>query len=238
MAISCRGRHSGAHLQSGLASQSGSAKCANRGLVSLAEWCRKTRHCSPRSCSNRIHSSWCRRCCRSRRPESHPSALIVGLHPGRSGVGRPDIARREVAQTESTPVGVDVVVKADARRTLLECGVGALEDLYAVFVDGEGIADGREFEYVAVDAGSSVPHEKSEIVQGPVPADEGEISHCPDDRAVQFVAGDGVPGDRHAYEEFHFFAAGPAVSAANFDGCLYLLVLRPYTFEYCGRIGV
>src|SRR6516225_12323534 len=95
------------------------------------------------------------------------SALIVVLHPGRSGVGRPDIARREVAQTESTPVGVDAVVKADARRTLLECGVGALEDLYAVFVDGEGIADGSEFEYVAVDArGSSVPHDISEIVQG------------------------------------------------------------------------
>src|SRR5262245_20180374 len=109
------------------------------------------------------------------------SALIVVLYPGRSGVGRPDIARREVAQTESTPVGVDAVVKADARRTLLECGVGALEDLYAVFVDGEGIADGSEFEYVAVDAGSSVRHEISEIVQGPVPADEGEIWRCPDD---------------------------------------------------------
>src|SRR6516165_12097512 len=103
------------------------------------------------------------------------SALIVVLYPGRSGVGRPDIARREVAQTESTPVVVDAVVEADARRTLLECGVGALEDLYAVFVDGEGIADGSEFEYIAVDAGSSVPHEKSEIVQGPVPADEGEV---------------------------------------------------------------
>ena len=86
-------------------------------------------------------------------------------------VGRPNIARREVAQTESTPVGVDAVVEADARRTLLECGVGALEDLYAVFVDGEGIADGSEFEYVAVDAVSSAPHEISEIVQGPVPAD-------------------------------------------------------------------
>ena len=75
-----------------------------------------------------------------------PSALIVVLYPGRSGVGRPDIARREVAQTESTPVGVDAVVEADARRALLECGVGALEDLSAVFVDGEGIADGSEFE--------------------------------------------------------------------------------------------
>ena|SRR6516225_1558658 len=86
-------------------------------------------------------------------------------------VDRPDIARREVAQTESTPVVVDAVVEADARRTLLKCGVGALEDLYAIFVDGEGIADSSEFEYVAVDAGSSVPHEISEIVQGPVPAD-------------------------------------------------------------------
>src|SRR5947207_2224162 len=77
-------------------------------------------------------------------------ALIVVLYPGWSGVGNPDIARREVAQTESTPVGVAAVVEADARRTLLECGVGALEDLYAVFVDDEGIADGSEFEYVAV----------------------------------------------------------------------------------------
>jgi len=105
----------------------------------------------------------------------------VALYPGRSGVERPDIARREIAQTESTPVGVDAVVKADARRTLLECGVGALEDLYAVFVDGEGVADGSDFEYVAVDADSSVHHEISEIVQGPVPADEGEIWRCPDD---------------------------------------------------------
>ena len=100
-----------------------------------------------------------------------PSALIVVLYPGRSGVGRPDIARREVAQTESTPVGVDAVVEADARRALLECGVGALEDLSAIFVDGEGIADGSEFECIAVDASSSVPHDISEIVQGAVPAD-------------------------------------------------------------------
>jgi hypothetical protein len=47
-----------------------------------------------------------------------PSALIVVLYPWRSGVGRPDIARREVAQTESTPVGVDAVVEADARRAI------------------------------------------------------------------------------------------------------------------------
>ena len=87
------------------------------------------------------------------------------LYPGRSALGRPDIASREVAQTESTPVGVDAVVEADARRTPLECAVGALEDLYAVFVDGEGIADGSEFEYVAVDAGSSVIHDISEVVQ-------------------------------------------------------------------------
>src|SRR5215470_1412110 len=153
-------------------------------------------------------------------------------------VDRPDIARREVAQTESTPVVVDAVVEADARRTLLECGVGALEDLYAIFVNGEGIADSSEFEYVAVDAGSSVPHDISEIVQGPVPADEGEVWLGRDDRAVQFVAGDGVPGDGRAYAEFHFFAAGPAVNAGNFDGCLYLLVLRPCTLENCGRIGI
>src|SRR5215467_12397139 len=165
-----------------------------------------------------------------------PSALI--LYPGRSGVGRPDVACREVAQTESTPVGVDAVVEADARRTPLECAVGALEDLYAVFVDGEGIADGSEFEYVTVNAGSSVIHDISEGVQGPVPADEVEVWHGWDNRAVQFVAGDGVPGDRRAYAEFHFFAAGPTVSAGNFDGCLYLLVLRPCTFENCGRIGV
>src|SRR5262245_33396 len=73
-----------------------------------------------------------------------PSALI--LYPGPSGVGRPDVACREVAQTESTPVSVDAVVETDARRTPLECAVGALEDLYAVFVDGEGIADGSEFD--------------------------------------------------------------------------------------------
>jgi len=118
------------------------------------------------------------------------------------------------------------------------CGVGALEDLYAVFVNGEGIADGSEFEYVAVNAGSSIIHDISEVVQGPVPADEGQVWHGRDDRAVQFVASDGVPGDRRAYAEFHFFAADRAVSAGNFDGCLYLLVLRPCTFENCGRIGV
>src|SRR5262249_2092226 len=90
----------------------------------------------------------------------------------------------------------------------------------------------------AVNAGSSIIHDISEVVQGPVPADEGQVWHGRDDRTVQFVAGDGVPGDRRAYAEFHFFAADRAVSAGNFDGCLYLLVLRPCTFENCGRIGV